>query len=106
MMDEKKLRRKGLSILAIVIVSAILSIVSRYMITKEEQKKEQEQQELQEQYSEETPAGLEQPQEVMRDVLQESSEFSDGIRQRMDQMLEDETMTQTEYDALKEQFGF
>lgn len=96
---------KGIGII-LAIVSICFPIFSRYMIALDNQNRERERKAFQEQYMEHEAEIMEQHQETIQDMLQENSEFSEGVKQQMKVMLEEGEITQEQYDSLMQQFGF
>lgn len=88
------------------VVSICFPVFSRYMIALDNQNREQERKAFQEQYMEHEAEIMEQHQETIQDMLQENSEFSEGVKQQMKVMLEEGEITQEQYDSLMQQFGF
>ena len=102
--DDSNARRVLWIILAVVGIG--FPSFSRYMIVKDNQKREQERKAFQEQLIEHEAEMREQQQEMIQNMLDGNSDFSEGVRQHMQEQLEEGTITQEEYDSLMQQFGF
>ena len=102
--DDQRVKRVVWAILAI--VGICFPIFARYAIAVDNQKRAQQQKEFQEQYMEWQPVIMEQEKKMMQDMLSENPEFSAGVREQAQEMLETGEISQEEYDRLMQRLGF
>ena len=101
-------KSKGISWAAILTINVVLTVFLRYMVTVNNQRQEQDRKERQQQAQEimvQQNEMIKQQLSETQELISENPEMEEQIRKRVQEMLEDGTITQEYYEAYLKYFG-
>ena len=101
-------KSKGISWAAILTINVVLTVLLRYMVTMDNQRQEQDRKERQQQAQEimvQQNEMIKQQLSETQELISENPEMEEQIRKRVQEMLEDGTITQEYYEAYLKYFG-